>query len=277
MSSSTWLEAAMYKGYLFIKRGIVTMLSYRTALVLGIVGSFIGLLQFSFMGRFLTEGNSFPALNAYGGNLLAYLIIGTAFTSFVGVSLGSFQNTIRSEQQMGTLEYLLITNTKLELLLSYSGLVSFLGTLLNVTLLLLVVIFVFDIPMEVNLAGAAVCILLTITSLSGIGLMGAGIIMVTKVGDPVTWIFTTLTGLLSGVLFPVEYLPGALKAISMLLPTTHALHALRLTLTQNASIEQISSQLLFLLIASAITVPLGFFSIRAGFNKARRDGTLAHY
>ena len=76
----------MYKIYLFFKRFFITMISYKTALILGIISGFARLLQFTFMGDFLSDGNSFPALQKYGGNLLSYLIIGTAFTSFVGVS-----------------------------------------------------------------------------------------------------------------------------------------------------------------------------------------------
>jgi ABC-2 type transport system permease protein len=277
MSSSNWLGAIMYKMWLFLKRGLITFLSYKTALVLGILGGFVGLLQFSFMGMFLTEGNSFPALEQYGGNLLSYLIIGTAFTSFLGVSLHSFQNTIRSEQHMGTLEYLLITNTRLELLLMYSGLMNFVNAFVNTAVLLLVIVFVFDVPLEVNLLGSLLAMVLTITSLSGIGLMSAGVIIVTKIGDPITWVLTTLTGLLSGVLFPIEYLPGYLKSISLLLPTTHALHALRLALMQNASLDEIAPQLLLLLLITLVTVPLGLIVVRLGFNRARKAGTLAHY
>jgi ABC-2 type transport system permease protein len=267
----------MLKAFLFLKRMILTMFSYKTALTLGILGSFVGLLQFSFMGKFLEDGNSFPALQQYGGNLLAYLIIGSAFTSFVGVSLNSFQGTVRSEQQMGTLEYLLLSNTRLELVLIYSGLVSFVQAIVNVALLLVVVIFVFGIPMEVNLAASVLAMTLTVTSLSGIGLMSAGVIIVTKVGDPITWIFTTLTGLLSGVLFPIEYLPGWLQAVSWTLPTTHALHALRMSLIQNASTAEISSQLGILFIMTLVTMPAGLLAIRYGFDRARRAGTLAHY
>lgn len=267
----------MYKIYLFFKRFLITLISYKTALVLGILGSFVGLLQFTFMGDFLSDGNSFPALEKYGGNLLSYLIIGTAFTSFVGVSLSSFQSTIRSEQQMGTLEYLLISNTRLELILAYSGVMNFFQAFLNVTILLSVVIFVFDIPLGINLPGALIAMLLTITSLSGIGLMSAGIIIITKVGDPITWAFTTLTGLLSGVLFPIEYLPPWLQVVSALLPTTHALHALRLTLIQNAGMVEIMPQIILLLIMTLITVPLGFIIVRVGFNQARRVGSLAQY
>lgn len=267
----------MYKLYLFFKRHIVTIVSYRMALALGIVGGFVGLLQFTFMGQFLEDGNSFPALEQYGGNLLAYLIIGSAFTSFVGVSLHSFQGTVRSEQQMGTLEYLILSSTRPETLLICSGIMGFLGAVVNVSVLLFVVSFVFAVPLEVNIMGAAASIVLTVISLSGIGLVSAGIIIVTKVGDPVTWAFTTLTGLLSGVMFPVEYLPGWLQVVSSMLPTTHALHALRLALGQNASIATLTPQLLTLTFLAMVTVPVGLLAVRLGFHRAQRMGTLAHY
>lgn len=267
----------MYRAYLFIKRSIVTLISYKTALALGIVGSFVGLLQFSFMGKFLNDGNSFPALASYGGNLLAYLIIGTAFSSFLGVSLSSFSGTIRSEQQMGTLEFLLLSNTRLEMILLYSGLVNFLQSLVNVALLLTIVILVFGIPMNINIPAAIAAMILTITSLSGIGLMSAGIIIVTKVGDPISWAFTALTSLFSGVLFPVEYLPDYLKPISLLLPTTYALDALRLSLINNASTASIMPQLTLLAVMTFVTIPLGLLAVRLGFNHARGTGSLAQY
>jgi len=267
----------MFKAWLFIKRGLASMISYRTALALGILGSFVGILQFSFMGKFLSEGNTFPAIEQYGGNIIAYLIIGSAFTAFLGVSLNSFQGAIRGEQQMGTLEHLLMSNTRLELLLIYSGAWNFIYTLLNVGILLGVVVVIFGVPLKMNLMGAGLILILTILGLSGIGLMSAGVIMVTKVGDPITWIFTTLTGLLSGVLFPVQYLPPYLKIISYILPTTHALHALRMSLIQNASFLQILPQIMILMLTCMITLPLGFHIFRRGFNTARRTGTLSEY
>ncbi len=267
----------MYKLYLFFMRYMVTLISYKTGLVLLVLGTFVGLLQFVFMGRFLEDGNSFPALTQYGGNLLSYLIIGTAFTSFVGVALNSFQKTLRSEQQMGTLEFLLMSNTRLEYILICAGLTGFLQAVINVSLLFAMVTLVFSIPMGINLIAAMPIVLLTITSLSGIGLMSAGVIIVTKVGDPITWAFTSLAGFLSGVLFPVEYLPPSLQIVSAILPTTHALHALRMSLIQNASISAVWPEIQILFVMSLITVPLGLIAVRLGFNRSRRVGSLAQY
>lgn len=267
----------MYKAYLFLMRSVVTLFSYKTALILGILGSFLGLLQFSFMGRFLSQGNTFPALQPFGGNLLAYLIIGTAFTSFLGVSLSSFQGAIRQEQQMGTLEFLLLSNTRLEVVLLLSGLMNFLQTLLNVVLLLTVVVLVFGIPMSINLPAAVLSMVLTITSMSGIGLVSAGVIIVTKVGDPIGWAFTSLAGLLSGVLFPVEFLPRFLQHVSAVLPTTYALQALRLSLMNDAPMSQVAPQLTLLAVFTLITLPIGLVAVRLGFTHARKTGSLVQY
>lgn len=267
----------IYKGWLFIKRGLLSMLSYRTALLLGLLSSLVSLLQFGFMGRFLSEGNTFPLLAQYGGDLLAYLIIGSAFTGFVGVSLNSFQGAIRAEQQMGTLEYLLMSDTSLGGILLYSALWNFLNTLLNTVILFLFVTFLFDVSLSINLLAAGVVLLFTILSLSGIGLVSAGVIMITKRGDPVNWVFTTLTSLLSGVLFPVEMLPRYLRAVSSILPTTHALRALRLTLTREVGLADVAPELTFLVITSCLTIPLGLLVFRLGFDRARRRGTLGEY
>jgi ABC-2 type transport system permease protein len=113
--------------------------------------------------------------------------------------------------------------------------------------------------------------------MSGIGLMSAGIIIMTKVGDPISWAFTSLTSLFSGVLFPVEYLPPALQPISAVLPTTYALHALRMALVANADFAAIAPQLGLLFLMTLITVPLGFAVLRLGYNRARISGSLAHY
>lgn len=267
----------IYKAWLFVKRGLLSMLSYRTALALGLLSSLVGILQFGFMARFLSAGNSFPLLAPYGGNLLAYLIIGSAFMGFVGVSLNSFQGAIRAEQQMGTLEYLLLSDTLLGAILLYSALWNFLYTLFNTAILFLFVITLFQVPLSINLLAAGIILLLTILALSGIGLMSAGIIMVTKQGDPINWIFTTLTGLLSGILFPVEILPAWLQAVSYLLPTTHAIKALRLTLTSGAGPTDVAQEITFLMIAASLTIPSGLFAFSLGFNKARRAGSLGEY
>lgn len=267
----------MYRGWLFMKRGLLTTISYRTALILSILSGLLGIVQFGLMAKFMSQGNVFPLIEQYGGNLLTYLIHGSIFTSFVGVALHSFQGAIRSEQQMGTLEHLLLADLSLASIIVYSALWNFINSLLNSILIFLVVALLFDFSVSTNIFLTSFILILIVLSLSGIGLISAGIILVTKKGDPVGWAFTTLTGLLSGVLFPVEILPSWLRVISMFLPTTHALKALRLTLTGNADLQSIHGEIKFLIITILLTFPLGLYVFKRGVKRAKYKGSLSEY
>ncbi|MEM2941777.1 MAG: ABC transporter permease [Thermoproteota archaeon] len=267
----------MYKAWQFMKRGFISMLSYRTAFVLSMVSMVIGIAQFAYMAIFLKEGNTFPGIARYGGDLMAFLISGNLFISFMAVALSSFQGAIRSEQLMGTLEFLLLSDTPLSLVLLYSILWDFLWTLVNAGLIFAIAVLIFSVPLQVNLGPALLVLGLAIICLAGVGLASAGIIMVTKVGDPITWASSTLSGFLSGVIFPVEILPDWLQKISAILPPTYALSALRKSLLVGASLADIQQELLILALMAFVTIPTGLLVFRWGFNRARRDGTLVGY
>lgn len=59
-----------------------------------------------------------------------------------------------------------------------------------------------------NYLGVLVVLILTIVAFSGLGIMAASFIMVTKRGDPVTTLVGGVGLLLGGVYYPVELLPS---------------------------------------------------------------------
>lgn len=265
------------KLWIFIKRGFITNFSYRTYAILGIASMLIGVLRFGFMANFLQQGNTFPMLEPYGGDLMAFLITGTMYMSYVSVALDSFRNSIRSEQSMGTLEYLLMSNTPLWQLLIFNGINSFIWTTINVGVIFLFLVLIFDIQMTINIILSLFILILSIICISGIGLMSAGVIMVTKMGDPISWIFSTLSGLVSGVLYPISILPAWLRSFSYFLPPTYALSALRKSLLTGATFMDVKNEIIILIIMSLLTIPLGLLVFRLGFNKARETGSLIEY
>ncbi len=261
----------------FLKRDFLIMISYKVNLILGILGMFFSVLKFGFMAHFLQAGNSFPSIASYGGDLISYLITGSIFMSYVSVAMNSFKSTIRSEQVSGTLEYLLLSNTPLYQIIVFSGISNFLWTTLDAASVLIIVSVIFNIEMNVNVGLALFILLLSVICISGIGLASAGIIMVTKKGDPIGWIFTTLTGILSGVFYPISFLPKWMRVFSYILPPTYALSVLRKALLSGSSFASVRSQIIILLLMTIVTVPLGIIIFRWGFNKARVDGSLIEY
>jgi ABC-2 type transport system permease protein len=117
----------------------------------------------------------------------------------------------------------------------------------------------------------------SIVGIAGLGLLSAGVVLVTKQGDPIAFTLGLLAGLLSGVYYPPEVLPQWLAFLSYLLPTTYGLRALRQTLINNAGVSAVANDLAILTLFAAITIPLGLSSFHWGFLKARRDGTLSQY
>ena len=99
--------------------------------------------------------------------------------------------------------------------------------------------------------------------------------LVTKRGDPVTWLLTTFTTLFSGVLYPVEILPQWLQNISWYVPTTRVLSALRGALTGYSSMFTLDT--IYLLISSVVSMVLGLLVFRWGLKRAIRDGSTTSY
>jgi ABC-2 type transport system permease protein len=264
----------MYRFTMFLKRGMVTMLSYKTAFVLQTINMFFGVASFYFLSKLV--GNS-ALLKDYGGDYLTFLLLGVVFNSFIGMALNTFNGSISTEQKTGTLEYLLMSRTPLSAVMLYSAAWSFLTTALSAVLMLALASALFGMKLGGNPGMALLVLLVTIVGMSGIGMLSAGIIMVTKQGDPVTWALSALGGLLSGVYYPVKMLPAPLQAVSAALPMTHALSAMRAVLMTNASSATLPMEMLWLVTFAAISLPVGIFAFRWGFDKARRDGTLAFF
>ncbi len=267
----------MYQPIAFIKRGFLTISSYPIALALQLLNTLITVASFYFLAKLVGFQQNHPLLERYGGNYMAFLLIGVIFQSFISVAHRSFSRAIRSEQNMGTLELLLMSKTPLPLILLYSALWSFLMTSVTTGIILLTAILMFDLHLSVNIASTLVVFVLAIISMTGIGMVSAGIIMITKEGDPVSWFISLLTGFLSGVYYPVEVFPRPLQKLALALPTTHALAALRQSLLNNPSLYQIQNEIIVLLGFSCLTIPLGIWMFVYGFNRARVAGSLSYY
>lgn len=251
--------------------------TYKTAVALSIVTSAIALTQFILLGKFIEKGNTFVGIESYGGNIISFLLSGSMFTGFVAVSLGAFSTYLQEEQRTGTLESVLAMPTELTRIMVYSGGVGLIGTTVGSALMLGVFGLMFHIPFSINLVGVVAVLSLLVAALGSFGLAGCGVLLVTKRGDPIRWLVTMVTTLLSGVMYPITILPNWLQAISRALPTTQALDGLRRALLQDAGLEQVLPTLADLALWSVATLPMGLVVLKIGLARARAGGTLGEY
>ena len=261
----------------FLKRDFIIATSYRLNFVLQLGSIFISTLMFFFLSRLVGEGIA-GHLEPYGGNYFSFVIIGVAFTDYLSVSLSSFAGQIRSAQMQGTLEALLVTPTSVSTILFSSSLYNFFFTSLRVFLYLAIGVIFFGLNLHItSLLAFFVIMILTILAFSGIGLISAGFIIVFKQGSPITFLVTTASGLLGGVLYPVAVLPSWLEPFAYLLPITHALEAMRQILLNGATLAAVYDKALILALFTVLLLPLGLAAFGYGLKIARKEGSLIHY
>lgn len=261
----------------FLKRDLSQDLSYRLSFLLQLGNIFFSVAIFYFMTR-LFGGAMAPNLENYGGDYFSFVLIGLAFTGFLGLSLSNFAQSIREGQMMGTLEIMLLSPTRLSTILLSSSLWSYLLATIRVVAYLLVGALIFGASLgKANIVAAVLVMLMSIASFSGIGILSAAVVLLAKKGDPVAWLFGGASSLLAGVYYPISVLPNWLEPLSRVLPLTYALDAMRLAMLQGYSIYELRFDLLVLSGFSLILTPLAFLVFRKALNRAKMEGSLIQY
>jgi ABC-2 type transport system permease protein len=272
--SDRTVPLALTAAWAFLLRGLATYASYRVKLSMGLASLVLSLVTFSFVGKVVAQaGPGFVA--RYGTSYSSFAIVGLVVHSVASSGLHSFRTAVRREQLQGTLELLATMRLPFPALVALSGLGEMALTAVGGGALMAgaAALVGFELPFGPGLVVGAALYALT---MAGAGLASAGVVMVSKEGEPVSWLVGAAAGLLGGVYFPVDLLPGWLRALSGLLPTTHALTLARLSLTgAGASIDPRS--VAFLGAYAFASLAAGSAVLAWGCSRARRDGTVGHY
>ncbi len=265
------------KLFAFIVRDFNIERSYRLAFILRYLGVFLSIATFFFIAKLFGKGAS-SYLKAYGGDYFSFVLIGIAFSGFLTTGLNSFSRSISSAQAQGTLEAMLVTPTSLASIILNSSLWNFLFTSFNVIVYLIIGSLVFGVNLtKANLGAALLIMVITIVVFSGIGIISASFIMVLKRGDPINWIFGSLSSLMGGTFFPITVMPAWLQKFSYLFPIFYSLRAMRQALLLGYSFADLSVDLIILGGMAVVIMPLSIIIFNYAVRQAKIDGTLVTY
>jgi ABC-2 type transport system permease protein len=183
---------------------------------------------------------------------------------------------VRSSQQPGTVKAMLALPLPSSRLMLMSMTYPFLRAALDFVIFMAAAFVLGVSAAKVNVPATLAVFVLALGSIGVWGLVSASLTMVVKRGDPVLWIVGTATWLLSGVLYPTNVLPAMLRWLSWLLPTTHALSAMRAAVIDGASWRVMGPDLGALVLFDVIGIPLGLWCYAVAVAYAKRAGTLSH-
>jgi ABC-2 type transport system permease protein len=265
------------KVWAFCHRDFLWDVSYPFNFAWRFASILFNLVTFYFLGQLIAGGAS-PYLATYGGLYFPFVMVGLALSSFQGVALISISQTISYGMYTGTLEAMLVTPTGLSTIVFASVLYPFVSALLEIAVYLLCSAIFFGMPLsQANLPAAALLLALTLLAHLPLGILSAGFLLIFKRGDPVTMLMGHLSGLVAGVYFPLQVLPGWLQTVAQFLPFTHALEGLRQAVLNGRGLAGLSSQITVLGLFALILTPISLALFAWAVRQAKRLGTLSQF
>jgi ABC-2 type transport system permease protein len=225
------------------------------------MSSLFSLLIGVFLYEVVFERRVAASFTAYAGtsDYLSYLTLGILVYTFTIRMLYPVRNFM-NEQWEGTLSTMVLAG--MNRLIYHLGCVLFSGlyALLEVTVLLITAILVVDVDVKVSQVSPLALLLAVLASfigLYGLSLVLAALILYTKDRVVVEGVAFSLLNLVSGVLFPVQYLPLPLQWLGELMPLTWALKVLRSSVLGGAPILTLMGDLAILTALGAAYVFMG--------------------
>ncbi|RLE91529.1 MAG: hypothetical protein DRJ46_02265 [Thermoprotei archaeon] len=135
----------------------------------------------------------------------------------------------------------------------------------------------FGVRFNVDLLSSLVAILLGVAVMWGLGMISAGVQVITKRWDPVTWFFTMLGGFLSGVWFPYQLLPPFLRLFSYVMPQTYILEMLRRAMLRAEPLGKLLDLVVPLGVSALLTLSVGYVVYVKSIEYAKEHGTVGEY
>ena len=265
------------KAAAFIKRDFLIDISYKFSFLMNLVGIFFSVLTFFFISKLFGTAAA-PYLGEYGGDYFPFVLLGIAFSTYLGVGLGTSASAIRQEQVLGTLESMLISPTRASARAVYLSLWNFIFSSFHIFIYLLIGRFVFGLTFNLTRPLLiAIILFLSIMSFHSLGVMSSSFVIIFKKGNPINWIISSSFDLLGGIYYPMAILPKQLQIISRCLPITYSLKALRGLLLAGHSFKQVKIDILALMGFALVLYPLAILFFEYALKLAKKKGTLSQY
>ena len=260
------------KAVAVLRKDLLTAIRYRNGFLLNAVAPAAQLATFYYLAHAVG-----PQFRPEGMPYFLFLLIGSGFYSFLLTGTYSFLRSIQEAQQSGTLEVLMTTSTRPEVLLGLSAVSAFANAFVQLFFYVGVGCMLFARGVHINFFASALVFMLSVLIATAIGMVAAGLQVSIHKGSTVLWALGSSSWLLAGTLFPITVLPRPVQVISNLLPFTHSLTGMRLALLQPLSSAALQGEIGVLLLCALVLGPISLVFFSWTVRRARQLGTLSFY
>ena len=232
-----------------------------------------------FMGKAFSTNGQATGFAAYSGSgdYMSYILIGTVLTNFIMTVFWGMGYALKEDMDAGVLESNWLTPVSRLLILVGRTLTSMLTPTIMSTVMLIIGALLFGFHPTGNTFAALLTAVPMLAGLYGFGFAFAGIVLLMREANTMVDVGSFLVQGFSGTNFPVKSLPYWLIPVSLMLPLTYGLDAVRGFLLKTRTLFPINVEIIILIVFMFIMLWLGSWFFYRVERRVRTLGTLGQH
>lgn len=253
----------------FFRLGLQQELSYPLGFITGQFSALMPVIIFFFVARLVDRPDYF-----------GFVVVGLIAAKFMDAGVRGFSTEIDVAINRGWLEMFLVAPLHWKLLPVSMVQWRAVQGIVNAGLMTAIAL-VLGLEFRTDQLGVALGIVaLGLVAGLAIGTLSASLKVLAKQGDPLLFIYGLFVQVFSGVYFPVDSLPEAIRWVSWLIPHTYAIAALRHALLPSTGVRPgLEPELAFLalLVFCLVIFPFAMWLYGRALEYGRKLGVLSGY
>lgn len=231
------------------------------------------------MGKAFSTNGQATGFAAYSGSgdYMSYILLGTVLTNFILTVFWGMGYALKEDMDAGVLESNWLTPVSRLLILVGRTLTSMFTTTLTSLAMLAVGALLFGFQPTGSTFAAVLTAIPMLVGLYGFGFAFAGIVLLMREANTLVDVGSFLVQGFSGTNFPVKSLPYWLIPVSLMLPLTYGLDAVRGLLLKTSTLLPINVEILILVVSMFAMLAFGSWVFNKVERRVRTLGTLGQH
>jgi ABC-2 type transport system permease protein len=232
-----------------------------------------------FMGKAFSTNGQALGFAAYSGtgDYMSYILLGTVLTNFILTVFWGMGYALKQDMDAGVLESNWLTPVPRLLILVGRTLTSLLTTTIISLIMLVIAGALFGFKPTGNTLAAFLTAVPMLIGLYGFGFAFAALVLIMREANTLVDVSSFLVQGFSGTNFPIQSLPSWLIPISLALPLTYGLDAVRGFILQTETILPIRVEVLLLVVSMFVMLGVGSWVFYRVERRVRTLGTLGQH
>jgi ABC-2 type transport system permease protein len=232
-----------------------------------------------FMGKAFSLDGQAQGFAQYAGtaDFMSFILIGTILTNFINAVFWGMGFSLKEDMDAGVMESNWLAPIPRLLILVGHSLTNLFVTAVTSTLMLVIAALLFGFRVSGDVLSAFVLVIPMMLGLYGFGFAFAALVLVMREANTMVDVSSFLVQIFSGSNFPVNSLPKWLLPVSLALPLTYGLDAVRGILLKTSTIFPLHWELVLLVVFMFVMLWLGNWAFGSLERRVRKWGTLGQH